>query len=76
MPLPAAAGTVPRVDPDDPRAALPEIYGEALWLRDQGLDRGREIAARLSVPMSAMASMLWLASAKLSKLLADPPEQV
>ncbi|MDQ3153095.1 MAG: hypothetical protein M3R63_15725 [Actinomycetota bacterium] len=63
------------MDPDDARAALPEVYAEALRLRDQGLDQ-EEIAARLSVPVSAMASLLWLASAKLSTLLADPPEPV
>ncbi len=75
MRSPATAGTVPTVDADDVRAALPEVYAEALRLRDQGLDQ-EEIAARLSVPVSAMTSLLWLASAKLSTLLADPPEPV
>jgi DNA-directed RNA polymerase specialized sigma24 family protein len=75
MRLPATAGTVPRVDLDDARAALPEVYAEALRLRDQGLDRA-EIGVRLSVPVSAMTSLLWLASAKLSELLAGPSEQV
>ncbi|MDQ3989169.1 MAG: hypothetical protein M3291_08240 [Actinomycetota bacterium] len=63
------------MDAHDARGALPEVYAEALRLRDQGLDLD-EIAARLSIPVSAMRSLFWLASAKLSTLLADFPEQV
>ena len=53
---------------------LPEVYAAALRLRDAG--RGSEaIATRLGMPVEAIAPLLRLAEAKLSRLLAsdEPP---
>jgi DNA-directed RNA polymerase specialized sigma24 family protein len=53
---------------------LPETYANALRLRDAGL-REKDIATRLGVPEEAIAALLRLAQAKLTRLMAseEPP---
>jgi DNA-directed RNA polymerase specialized sigma24 family protein len=53
---------------------LPETYANALRLRDAGL-RDEAIARRLGVPEEAIAPLLRLAEAKLTRLMVsdEPP---
>jgi DNA-directed RNA polymerase specialized sigma24 family protein len=53
---------------------LPETYATALRLRDAGL-RDEVIATWLGIPQEAIAALLCLAEAKLTRLLAseEPP---
>ena len=53
---------------------LPESYAEALRLQDAGLDE-EAIATRLGMPREAIALLLRLAEAKLTRLMAndEPP---
>jgi DNA-directed RNA polymerase specialized sigma24 family protein len=53
---------------------LPETYAKALRLRDAGL-RDEAIATRLGIPQEAIAPLLRLAEAKLTRLMAsdEPP---
>jgi DNA-directed RNA polymerase specialized sigma24 family protein len=54
---------------------LPEAYAQALRLKDAGLDN-EAIAKRLGVPPEAIALLLYLAEAKLTRLMAgeEPPD--
>jgi DNA-directed RNA polymerase specialized sigma24 family protein len=49
---------------------LPEIYANALRLRDAGL-RDEDIAMRLGIPQEAVAALLRVAEAKLARLMAS-----
>jgi DNA-directed RNA polymerase specialized sigma24 family protein len=53
---------------------LPETYARALRLRDVGL-RDEDIAMRLGIPPEAIAALLRVAEAKLTRLMAsdEPP---
>jgi DNA-directed RNA polymerase specialized sigma24 family protein len=56
---------------------LPETYANALRLRDAGL-RDEDIAMRLGIPPEAIAPLLRLAEAKLTRLMVSdepPPSQ-
>ncbi|WP_431922172.1 hypothetical protein [Amycolatopsis tucumanensis] len=49
-------------------ARLPEVYAQALWLRDAGVPRSR-IAARLRVEPQSLDALFVIAEAKLGTLL-------
>jgi hypothetical protein len=59
---------------DEAIARLPEIYAQALRLRDAGVP-GSRIAARLQVEPQALDALFVIAEAKLGALLDDdgPP---
>lgn len=59
------------MDTAEAMAALPARYAEALRLRGAGLDDAG-IAHALDVPVSAVANLLLLAEAKLSRLRGEP----
>jgi DNA-directed RNA polymerase specialized sigma24 family protein len=54
---------------DEALALLPPAYARALQLQDQGYDE-QQIAAQLAIDAAAVGSLLRLASAKLTRLLA------
>ena len=50
---------------------LPPFYAEVIRLRDEGLDDAA-VAAALEVDVSAVANVIKLAEAKLSRLMEQP----
>jgi DNA-directed RNA polymerase specialized sigma24 family protein len=54
---------------EDVFAALPEVYAEALRLRDRGV-AAADIAARIDIPVEALETLICLAEAKLARLRA------
>ena len=62
------------MDRGDALDRLPETYANALRLRDAGL-RDEDIATRLGIPQEAIAALLRVAEAKLTRLMAsdEPP---
>ena len=64
-----ARPTVVLMDREAALSTLTPAYAEALRLRDQGVDDSG-IAARLQLPVEAVANLVQLARAKLEALLA------
>ena len=56
----------------DAIAALPELYGRALALQEQGMG-SPQMAHHLGVPEESIPSLLSLAAAKLARLEATAP---